>query len=116
MIKKSIILKNESVLVYFEYKDSLELAEQILNCNKESIGFTNIYKLTGDEKEEQRVKIESNLGLREIVLCSQAASQSRNLQRANNLICFHLPWSCGRLIQVLGRICRCGSAYDYQNI
>jgi hypothetical protein len=108
--------RNESTLIYFEYTDSLELAEKILLENQEMLGFKKIYKLTGAEKESKRVEIESNLGLREIVLCSQAASQSRNLQRANNIICFHLPWSCGRLIQVLGRICRCDSTYDHQNI
>lgn len=113
---KSIIDRNESTLIYFEYKDSLELAEKILTEHKDTLGFNNIYRLTGEEKEDLRAKIESNLGLKDIVLCSQAASQSRNLQRANNIICFHLPWSCGRLIQVLGRICRCDSTYSQQNI
>lgn len=111
-----IMQRNESTLIYFEYTDSLELAEKILLENQEMLGFKKIYKLTGAEKESKRVEIESNLGLREIVLCSQAASQSRNLQRANNIICFHLPFSCGKLVQVCGRICRCDSTYDHQNI
>ena len=111
-----IMKQNESALVYFEYKDSLEMAERILLDKKKEIGFINIYRLTGEEKEDIRAKIESNLGLREIVLCSQAASQSRNLQRANNLILWNVPWSCGRLIQVLGRICRVDTTYDHQNV
>lgn len=113
---KSIMDRNESTLIYFEYKESLDLAEKILLDHKYELGFNKIYRLTGAEKESDRVKIESNLGLKEIILCSQAASQSRNLQRANNIICFHLPWSCGRLIQVLGRICRCDSTYSQQNV
>ena len=113
---KSIIDKNESVLIYFEYIESLELAEKLLLLNKEKIGFNNIYRLTGAEKEEHRSKIEANLGLKEIVLCSQAASQSRNLQRANNIICFHCPFSVGRTVQVLGRICRMDSIFDHQNV
>lgn len=112
---KEIIDRNESVLVYFEYKDSLEMIEKLLMDQQDDIGFKNIYRLTGAEKEDLRAKIESNLGLKEIVLCSQAASQSRNLQRANNIILWNLPWSCGRLIQVLGRICRCDTTYDKQN-
>lgn len=113
---KSIMDRNESTLIYFEYKDSLELAERILLEHKDELGFNKIYRLTGAEKESDRAKIESNLGLKEIILCSQAASQSRNLQRANNIICFHLPWSCGRLIQVLGRVCRMDSTYSQQNV
>lgn len=111
-----IMQRNESTLIYFEYTDSLELAEKILLENQEMLGFKKIYKLTGAEKESKRVEIESNLGLREIVLCSQAASQSRNLQRANNIICFHCAFSVGRTLQILGRICRYDSTYDHQNI
>lgn len=111
-----IMQRNESTLIYFEYIDTLELAEKILLQNQEMLGFKAIYKLTGAEKEEQRASIESNLGLREIVLCSQAASQSRNLQRANNIICFHCAFSVGRNVQILGRICRYDSTYDHQNI
>ena len=111
-----IMQRNESTLIYFEYTDTLELAEKILLQNQEMLGFRAIYKLTGAEKEEERARIESNLGLKEIILCSQAASQSRNLQRANNIICFHCAFSIGRTIQVLGRICRVDSTYDKQNI
>lgn len=115
-VVKSIMDKNESTLIYFEYKDSIDLAEKLLLEHKDEIGFKNIYRLTGEEKEETRAKIESSLGLKEIILCSQAASQSRNLQRANNIICFHLPFSCGKLVQLCGRICRTDTTYDTQNI
>lgn len=113
---KRVMNRNESTLIYFEYKDSLELAERILLEHKDELGFNKIYRLTGAEKEELRAKIESNLGLKEIVLCSQAASQSRNLQRASSIILYNVPFSVGRLIQVTGRICRCDSIYDHQNI
>lgn len=111
-----IMQRNESTLIYFEYIDTLEYAEKLLLQNQEMLGFKKIYKMTGAEKEEQRAKIESNLGLKEIILCSQAASQSRNLQRANNIILMNCPFSCGRLVQVLGRICRQDTTYDTQNV
>lgn len=113
---KKIMDRNESTLIYFEYKDSLEMAERILLDHQDELGFNKIYRLTGAEKEEYRAKIESNLGLREIVLCSQAASQSRNLQRSNNLILYNVMFSIGRLVQCSGRICRVDSTFDHQNI
>ena len=113
---KLVMSRNESMLIYFEYKDSLEMAERILLDHQDELGFNKIYRLTGAEKEDLRAKIESNLGLKEIVMCSQAASQSRNLQRANNICIWNCPWSIGRLIQVTGRICRTDSTYDHQNI
>lgn len=113
---KIIMDRNESMLIYFEYKDSLEMAERILLDHQNELGFNKIYRLTGAEKESDRVKIESNLGLREIVMCSQAASQSRNLQRANNICLYNCPWSIGKLIQISGRVCRTDSTYDHQNI
>lgn len=111
-----IMSRNESALIYFEYTESLELAEKILLQHKDSIGFKSIYKLTGAEKEDQRAKIEANLGLKEIVLCSQAASQSRNLQRANNIVVINAPFSIGRVVQLSGRVCRMDSTYNVQNI
>lgn len=111
-----IMQRNESTLIYFEYMDSLEMAERILLENQSMLGFNKIYRLTGAEKEEYRAKIESSLGLKEIILCSPAASQSRNLQRANNICLFDTMFSIGRLIQVVGRICRVDSTYDHQNI
>ena len=62
-----IVKKNESTLIYFEYIDTLELAEKILLENKDMIGFNNVYKLTGAEKEDYRAKIESSLGLKDVV-------------------------------------------------
>ena len=111
-----IVKKNESTLIYFEYIDTLELAEKILLENKDMIGFNNVYKLTGAEKEDYRAKIESSLGLKDVVLCSQAASQSRNLQRANNIIVMNCPFSCGRVVQLCGRVCRVDTTYSSQNI
>lgn len=113
---KEIINRNESTLIYFVYLDSLERAESLLLEHKDEIGFNNVYRLTGAEKEDYRVKVENNIGDRDIILCSQAASQSRNLQKANNIICFHCDWSIGRVIQTLGRICRVDSKFDKQNI
>lgn len=113
---KLVMDRNESMLIYFEYKDSLEMAERILLDHKDELGFNKIYRLTGAEKEDLRAKIESNLGLKEIVMCSQAAAQSRNLQRANNICIWNCPWSIGKLIQVSGRVCRTDSTYDHQNI
>jgi superfamily II DNA or RNA helicase len=113
---KKVMDRNESTLIYFEYKDSLEMAERILLDHQSELGFNKIYRLTGAEKEDLRAKIEANLGLKEIILCSQAASQSRNLQRANNIIIANCPWSIGKLIQISGRVCRTDSTYDHQNI
>lgn len=113
---RDIMHNNQSVLIYFEYTESLELAEEILLRHKQDVGFNNIYRLTGAEKEDYRAKIEANLGLREIVLCSQAASQSRNLQRANNIVVMNCPFSIGRIVQLTGRVCRMDSTYKQQNI
>ena len=113
---KLVMDRNESMLIYFEYKDSLEMVEHILLTHRDELGFNKIYRLTGAEKESDRSKMESNLGLKEIVLCSQAASQSRNLQRANNICLYNVPFSIGKLIQISGRVCRVDSTYDHQNI
>lgn len=113
---RNITSKNESTLVYSEYLDTLDYIEVILARNKDLLGIKNIYKLTGAEKEDYRVKVETGIEAGDVILCSPAASQSRNLQRSNNILVFNVPFSIGRVVQLVGRICRMDTTFDVQNI
>jgi hypothetical protein len=71
--------------------------------------------ISGKEKEEKRQQIEQNLQAKDIVIISQAGKQSRNLQRANNLIMYNVPYSLGDFLQCSGRICRVDTTYSQQH-
>jgi hypothetical protein len=55
--------------------------------------------ISGKEKEEKRQQIEQNLVSRDIVIITKAGRASRNLQKANNLILYNVPYSIGDLLQ-----------------
>ena len=112
---KDIMDRNEATLVYIEYMDTIEYIKWVLNNHKDELNYNNIYVISGKEKEEKRQHIEQNLQPRDIVLMSKAGRQSRNLQRANNLIFYNIPYSLGDLLQTSGRICRVDTTYNKQH-
>lgn len=112
---KEIMERNEATLVYIEYMDTIEYIKWVLNNHKDELNYNNIYVISGKEKEEKRQHIEQNLQPRDIVLMSKAGRQSRNLQRANNLIFYNIPYSLGDLLQTSGRICRVDTTYNKQH-
>lgn len=114
MTVKKIMDRNESCLIYMEYEDTIDrLAKQVSRYAKWA-GVRNIYLLTGSQKEDERAAIEKVMGRRDVVIMSSAGKQSRNLQAANHLILYNVPFSVGTCIQCLGRICRIDSVYKEQ--
>ena len=51
-----------------------------------------------------------------IVILTQAGRESMNLQKANNLIMYNIPYSTGSVLQLIGRITRIDTEYNEQNV
>lgn len=113
---KEIMDRGEATLIYVEYMDTIDYLKEILSRHKEELGYNSIMVLSGKEKEEKRQDIEQNLIAKDIVIITKAGKASRNLQRANNLIMYNIPYSLGDYIQLSGRICRADTTYDKQYI
>lgn len=112
---KEIMERGEATLIYVEYMDTIDYLKSVLNTHKAELGFKDIMVISGKEKEEKRQQIEQNLQAKDIVIISQAGKQSRNLQRANNLIMYNVPYSLGDFLQTSGRICRVDTTYSQQH-
>lgn len=111
-----IMQRNESVLVYTEYKITIERLSKILKASKEILKYDSIQFITGDTPLEERVKLEKDMPRRTIVLLTQAGRESVNLQKANNLIMYNIPLSTGSVLQLIGRITRMDSEYSTQTV
>lgn len=111
-----IIQRNEACLIYVEYEDTYNRLNSVIGNLKKEIGFKNLYMITGKVPYAERVKVEKNLGKRDIVILTKAGCQSLNLQSANNVVIYDIPFSVGWFIQVVGRVARMDSEYDVQNI
>lgn len=114
-VLKEIMSRNEATLIYVEYMETIEYLKWVLSNHKEELNYNSIMVLSGQEKEEKRQEIEKNLVSKDIVIITKAARQSRNLQRANNLVLYNIPYSLGDILQVSGRICRVDTTFDKQH-
>ena len=103
-------------LVYCLYEDTYKRLYKILESYKHLIGYSKLHLITGKVKYEDRLKVEKDMPLKSIVLMTKAGTQSINLQAANNIIFYTLPWDCGSLIQAVGRITRSDTIFDTQHV
>ena len=113
---KEILDRNESVLIYVGFINTLNRLKSMLNAASNILKFTNVFEITGSVKLEERVKLENELPRGSIVLMTSAGTASINLQKANNIIVYDTPWSLGDLLQLIGRITRIDTKYDTQHI
>ncbi len=115
---KGVMSDNSSVLVYCEYLDTADRLKAILTSVKAKgyLPISNIYSITGEDSKKSRDNIEDAMKPRSVVVCTQAGSESRNLQKANQIIIYNTPFSIGRFVQLVGRVARMDSEYPFMNI
>lgn len=116
----------------------LELLNKLLSAGKSVVAFTyhrkthsrlthliknhltackKLYLLTGDTSSKEVDRIESEFSSSaEIVFMTSAGGESLNLQASNVVVFFDLPFSVGTLIQIIGRVARMDSAFDFMDV
>jgi SNF2 family DNA or RNA helicase len=98
----------EKKLVFSRLHETLNSLERALTC----AGFSYARfdgTMTGPEKDEAVRLFRTDA---EILLCSEAGGEGRNLQFCNTLINFDLPWNPQLIEQRIGRIHRIGQTRE----
>lgn len=113
---KTVMERNEACLIYVEYLETVDLISDYLNKHKDELNINKVHLLSGEIPEKTRAEIEVIMQPRDVVIMTSSGTASRNLQKANNLIFFNLPFSIQATIQACGRICRVDSAYAQQHV
>jgi len=101
-----IIGSNKKMVIFSEWVDSLFLIEQLLE--KLQIGYV---KLTGSVPSKKRGELIQAFQNREdiqVFLSTEAGGTGLNLQFADTLINFEIPWNPAKKNQRIGRIDRIG--------
>ena len=111
-----VMSRGESTLVYCEYETTYTRLVDILTRFKHLINYSQIHLITGKIKFEDRVKVETNMPPKSIVIMTKAGSASINLQAANNIIFYSTPFGLSDLIQAIGRITRVDTKYPIQHV
>jgi len=112
--------KNDKVLIFTQFADTVEYIEKALKNKDDS----DILGVTGDSddptmcawrfspvsnKKENVIKKDQEV---RILISTDVLSEGQNLQDANIIVNFDLPWAIIRLIQRAGRIDRIGQRSD----
>lgn len=115
-VVSDLMQKGEPILIYFDYKDALDRINYILNELKVYLNIKQILEVSGDISQKQREKVEEQIDTGTIVLLTQAGTESINLQKANTVIFYDIPFAIQTFIQMVGRVTRMDSKYDHQDI
>ncbi|NUQ61547.1 MAG: DEAD/DEAH box helicase family protein [Pirellulales bacterium] len=100
--------RGEKVLVFANFRRTLEHLQQLL----EEAGLRYV-SYSGAQSDRQ--KDESVAAFRDsvpVMLCSESGGEGRNLQFANTLVNFDLPWNPMKIEQRVGRIHRIGQTRE----
>jgi len=113
---EEVIERNEAVLVYFSYLETLERIKYILQRIKNKFDIPTIHEISGNINQAKRKMVESGIKPRDVVLITSAGTESINLQKANNLVFYETPFPLREFIQACGRIARTNSTYEKFNV
>jgi SNF2 family DNA or RNA helicase len=100
--------RGEKMLVFATFRRTLEHLQRLLTA--EGVAFA-----TYSDAESQGAKDAAVAAFRDgapVMLCSESGGEGRNLQFANTLVNFDLPWNPMRIEQRIGRIHRIGQTRD----
>lgn len=113
---KSKMKENHPTLVYCDYNEVIDRLKLILERSKSITGVTQILQVTGDISQKQREKVEDLIDNKTVVLITSAGTESINLQRADSIIFYDIPFSILTFIQAVGRVTRIDSKYSEQYV
>jgi SNF2 family DNA or RNA helicase len=109
----SILASGSALILFTEFLLTQQRLAMLLDQHLPKVTY---YYLNGSTEESERDKITKLFKPGQIVLTTQAGGQSINLQAANHIIFYDVPFSMGILIQAIGRIARVDSVYDSMHV
>lgn len=110
-------VSDHAVVVYVELHETVARIKKLLTLLKAKghpIG--NIYEITGAQDFTERAKVEDKLKRSDVVVITQAGTESINLQKSDTIFLYNIPFSIRVLIQLLGRVTRLDTKYPRQYI
>lgn len=97
---------HEKFIIFTQFRNTQDYIAEVLSDYKVSLFHGS---LTADEKERT---IDAFKEETEILICTEAGGEGRNLQFANILFNYDLPWSPLKIEQRIGRIHRFGQKHN----
>ena len=111
------LVNGHAMLIYTELSDSVTRLKKLFTKLK-SMGYPigNIFTITGADSFKDREAIEDKLTKSDIVIITQAGTESINLQAADTILLYNVPFSIKVFIQLVGRVTRVDTKHSKQYI
>lgn len=103
-------------IVYCFYLEGINRLKELLERYRFQIGLDQVYVISGEVPKKERYLIEDKIKQRTITIINKAGTESINLQKANCMIYYDLPWSIDEFSQSVGRITRTDTEFNKQHV
>ncbi len=107
---------NKPTLVYCGYVEVLERLKYLIELFRQELGVSDVLVIKGSVSMAESMRIQDMISVDKPCLITSAGGESVNLQKANSIIFYDLPYDISAIMQVIGRITRVDSKFDKQYI
>jgi superfamily II DNA or RNA helicase len=112
----SNIRAGRPTIIYCEYVSVLERLNSLIKAFKRELGISDTLIIKGGVSMKERKKIQDIISVDKPLIITSAGGESINLQKANSIIFYDLPYDIAKIMQVIGRITRVDTKFDKQYI
>ena len=101
-------------IVYCFYLDTIERVKSLLKKYRDQLGLSEVFVISGKIPQKERRLVEDKVRQKTVTIINRAGTESINLQKANTMIYYDIPWSIDEYLQSVGRITRNDTKFDKQ--
>lgn len=112
-VLNEIVARDEGVVVFTFFKLSYHRLAKVIQTHCK---FNRFYSMSGDTDLFLRKAIVDDFKQGDVLVSTMVGSQSLNIQEANNVVFFDLPWSTSSFVQAAGRIARMNSRFPIKRV
>lgn len=88
-------------IVYCDYNDVLDRLNMLLTNFSSQLGVRQVHIISGSVNQKEREKVEELIGPGSVILITSAGTESINLQKADSLVFYDIPFSILTFIQAV---------------
>ena len=110
------IRANKPTIIYCEYVSVLERLDYLIKAFRRDLGIKDTLIIKGGVSMNERKRIQNIISVDKPLLITSAGGESINLQKANAIIFYDLPYDIAKIMQIIGRITRVDTEFSKQYI
>lgn len=112
---RNLVSNHHIPLVYCFYWDTIDRLKQLIQTKLNDV-IDDVFVISGQVSPKERAKVEDLIRENTVTILNKAGTESINLQKADTIIFYNIPWSIQEYLQCLGRITRNDTEFDKQYV